>query len=128
MQRFCPQGQKHQYVSNQPFQEGRSFVCQFCDQSGHSKRDCPARAEWLKRKEESAMVTEREPVLSTIDSGNIRHPTLPKIHVHVVNETDEYRQLILVVDNGSTRTLISRYAANMTGAKVMPHLSNALIG
>ena len=45
VQRFCPQGQKHQYVSNQPFQNGRSFVCPFCDQSGHSKRDCPERAE-----------------------------------------------------------------------------------
>ena len=128
VQRFCPQGQKHQYVSNQPFQNGRSFVCQFCDQSGHSKRDCPERAEWLKRKEKSATVTEREPVLSTFDSGNIRHPMLPKIHVHVENESDENRQLILVVDSGSTQTLISRYAANVTGAKVMPYLSNALIG
>ena len=125
---FFPQGQKRQYVSNQPFQNGRSFVCQFSDQSGHSKRGCPERAEWPKRKEKSAMVTEREPVLSTIDSGNIRHPTLPKIHVHGVNETDENRQLILVVDSGSTRTLISRYAAYVTGAKVMPYLSNALIG
>ena len=75
-------------------------MCQFCDQNGHSKKDCPKCAKWLKRIEKSARVTEREPVLSTIDSGNIYHPTLPKIQVHVVNESDENRQLISVVDSG----------------------------
>ena len=50
VERFCPEGQNHQYVSNQPFQNGRSFVGQFCDHSGHSKRDCPERAQLLKRK------------------------------------------------------------------------------
>ena len=95
-----PQGEKHQYVSNQPFQNGRSFVCQFCDQSGHSKKDCPECASWLKHIEKSARMTEREPVLSTIDSGNIYRPTLPKIHVHVENETNGNRRLISVVDSG----------------------------
>ena len=64
---FAPEGQNHQYVSNQPFQNGRSFVGQFCDHSGHSKRDCQERAQLLKCKEKSGMVTERETVLSTID-------------------------------------------------------------